>query len=102
LLVEDRDIERARSERPAPGAVELPEPPRVSPRTAPGGLHEQDAQESASDDDGRECSLPRPQNTRTIEIERFLPAGQIDARYFETPYYVVPREASLTSIRLQI
>jgi DNA end-binding protein Ku len=34
----------------------------------------------------------RPQNTRTIEIERFLPAGQIDARYFEKPYYIVPRE----------
>jgi DNA end-binding protein Ku len=34
----------------------------------------------------------RPQNTRTIEMERFLPAGQIDARYFEKPYYIVPRE----------
>jgi DNA end-binding protein Ku len=34
----------------------------------------------------------RPQNTRTIEIEHFLPAGQVDARYFEKPYYVVPRE----------
>jgi DNA end-binding protein Ku len=34
----------------------------------------------------------RPQNTRTIEIERFLPAGQIDARYFEKPYYIIPRE----------
>ena len=37
-------------------------------------------------------SFPRPENTRTIEIERFLPAGQIDARYFEKPYYIVPRE----------
>src|SRR5205807_1748448 len=35
---------------------------------------------------------PRPQNTRTIEIELFLPAGQIDPRYFEKPYYIVPRE----------
>jgi DNA end-binding protein Ku len=50
LLVEDRDIEQARSERPP------------------------------------------PQMTRTIEIERFLPTGQIDARYFEKPYYIVPRE----------
>ena len=38
------------------------------------------------------AAVPRPQNTRTIEIERFLPAGQIDARYFEKPYYIVPRE----------
>ena len=43
------------------------------------------------------CATPAPlvlrlQNTRTIEIERFLPTGQIDARYFEKPYYIVPRE----------
>ena len=46
------------------------------------------------DDDEEEeiAPVPRPQNTRTIEIERFLPAGQIDARYFEKPYYIVPRE----------
>ena len=36
--------------------------------------------------------VQRPPNTRTIEIERFLAAGQIDARYFEKPYYIVPRE----------
>ncbi|MBO4226849.1 hypothetical protein GRB70_31160 [Bradyrhizobium neotropicale] len=27
-----------------------------------------------------------------MEIERFLPAGQIDARCFEKPYYIIPRE----------
>ena len=46
-----------------------------------------------SDDDGEEeeiAPVPRPQNTRTIEIERFLRPGQIDARYFEKPYYIVP------------
>jgi Ku protein len=31
-------------------------------------------------------------NRKTEPIERFLPAGQIDARYFEKPYYIVPRE----------
>ncbi len=36
---------------------------------------------------------PRRQNTRTIEIERFVPAGQVDVRYFEKPYYIVPRDA---------
>ena len=98
LLVEDRDLERARSERPPPGAVELAEPPqRESPPTVPAGLHEQVAEESAAPDDDDEeeeeiVAVPRPQNTRTIEIERFLPAGQIDARYFEKPYYIVPRE----------
>ncbi|RXG83758.1 hypothetical protein EAS61_41040 [Bradyrhizobium zhanjiangense] len=27
-----------------------------------------------------------------MQIERFIPAGQIDAQYFEKPYYIVPRE----------
>ena len=41
----------------------------------------------------RRRSLPSgPQNTRTVEIESFIAAGQIDARYFEKPYYIVPRE----------
>ena len=96
LLVEDSDLERARSERPPPGAVELAEPPRrESPPTAPAGLHEQAHEETAEVDDDEEeeiAAVPRPQNTRTIEIERFLPVGQIDARYFEKPYYIVPRE----------
>ena len=55
---------------------------------APGGdEHEEEELEEAH-------ALPvlRRQNTRTIEIERFLPAGQIDGRYFERPYYIVPRE----------
>jgi DNA end-binding protein Ku len=96
VLVEDRDLERARSARPPPGAVELGEPPRrESPSVVPAGRHEQDADESAGEADDEEeeiALLPRPQNTRTIEIERFLPARQIDARYFEKPYYIVPRE----------
>jgi DNA end-binding protein Ku len=96
LLVEDRDIERARSERPPPGAVEIAEPRRRdSPPTVPDGLDEQDEDETAGaddDDEIEEAPRPRPENTHTIEIERFLPAGQIDARYFEKPYYIVPRK----------
>jgi DNA end-binding protein Ku len=96
VLVEDHDLERARSARPPPGTVELAEPPRrESPPVVPTGRHEQDADESAAevDDEEEEIEvLPRAQNTRTIEIERFLPAGQIDGRYYEKPYYIVPRE----------
>jgi DNA end-binding protein Ku len=95
LLVEDRDIERARSERPPPGAVEIAEPRRRdSPPMVPDGLHEQDEDKAAGadDDEIEEAPRPRPENPHTIEIERFLPAGQIDARYFEKPYYIVPRE----------
>jgi DNA end-binding protein Ku len=95
LLVEDRDIERARSERPPPGTVELSEPPRESPQTVFAGPHGGDDEEPTAadnDDDVEEIApRPRPENTHTIEIDRFLPAGQIDARYFEKPYYIIPR-----------
>jgi len=33
------------------------------------------------------------ESTRTIEIERFIPAGQVDLRYLEKPYYILPRDA---------
>lgn len=93
LLVEDRDLERARSQRLPPGAVELAEPLRhESPPTVPAGLLEQDTEENDHDSEEAEETVSRPENSRTIEIERFLQAGQIDARYFEKPYYVVPRE----------
>jgi non-homologous end joining protein Ku len=35
---------------------------------------------------------PRQQNTHTIEIQNFVPRSQIDARYYEKPYYIVPAE----------
>jgi DNA end-binding protein Ku len=97
LLVEDRDVERARGERPPPGAVELAEPPRrESPPTVPEKLYEPDEEGNPDEEDesveDQISPAPRQQNPRTIEIERFLPAGQIDARYFEKPYYVAPRE----------
>jgi DNA end-binding protein Ku len=95
VLVEDRDLEEARSARPPPGVVELVEPPRhESPSTVPTGRHDPHPDEAPAEDDEEEefAPVPRPQNTRTIEIERFFPAGQIDALYFEKPYYIVPRE----------
>ena len=105
LFVEDRDLAQARSERPPPGSIPLAEPPhRESPPTVPARTSELPEEDRAPEDDEREEEraggagrgarppVLRPQNTRTIEIERFLPAGQIDARYFEKPYYIVPRE----------
>jgi DNA end-binding protein Ku len=34
----------------------------------------------------------RVENNRTIEIERFVPRAQIDPLYFDTAYYITPRE----------
>jgi DNA end-binding protein Ku len=37
---------------------------------------------------------PTPiENNRTIETDRFIPRAQLDARYLDTPYYVIPRDA---------
>jgi non-homologous end joining protein Ku len=102
LFVEDRDLAQARNEPPPPGFIPLMEPShRESPPTVPATNSEATGQERAPEDDEDEDEdpeeapappVPRPANTRTIEIERFLPAGQIDGRYFEKPYYIVPRE----------
>jgi DNA end-binding protein Ku len=32
------------------------------------------------------------ESTHTIEIDRFVPRGRIDQRFFDTPYYVAPNE----------
>ena len=37
-------------------------------------------------------TLPRPINNRTIELDRFVGADEIDPLYIHTPYYIVPRE----------
>jgi len=40
-----------------------------------------------------ETVLPTPiENNRTIEIDRFSPREQVDTRYLDTPYYLVPRD----------
>jgi DNA end-binding protein Ku len=42
-----------------------------------------------------DARVPPPipiENNRTIQIDRFIPRAQVDARYLDTPYYVVPRD----------
>lgn len=62
---------------------------------APKGAHETQEEPAAAVDDGEAeeeiVPIVRPQNTRTIEIERFVPVDQVDARYFEKAYYILPR-----------
>jgi Ku protein len=104
LLVEDRELDQARSERPPPGTVQLAEPPRPAPaavRSAAPDENDEAEEEQGREDDAEEEEqeenaaplVPRPRNTRTIEIEHFVPAGEVDLRYLEKPYYVVPRDA---------
>jgi Ku protein len=96
LLVEDRDIQRARGERPPPGAME-PENPSMPSRheSPPIAPYEAEPSESTvagvEDEADEEIARDKPQNTRTIEIEHFISPDQIDPNYFEKPYYIVPR-----------
>jgi DNA end-binding protein Ku len=94
LVVEDHELEQARSERPPPGAVPLAEPLRTPATDAEEEQHRlEGGKEEEQEEEDAVPLVPRPQNTRTIEIDRFIPVGQVDVRYFEKPYYVVPRDA---------
>ena len=59
LFVEDRDLARARSERPPPGSIPLADPPhRESPPTVPARTSELPAEEQAPEDDEDEEEGP--------------------------------------------
>jgi len=48
---------------------------------------------SMSRDIDQPAPAPTPiENNRTIELDRFVPRSQLDVRYLDTPYYVVPRD----------
>ena len=96
LMVEDHEVEQARLARaPSPTATASIVPTQTPPaQQAKSGSRPPVIEEE--DEDMEEAKPPvvfaKPENTRTIEIDRFFPRAQIDARFFEKPYYVVPRE----------
>jgi len=97
LIVEDQELDRARQARPQPGEPTIQSPPLTFSPGCPGStevpVKEPEAERQADDLEEEAPPPPaRPRNTHTIEIERFVPVGQIDARYFEKPYYITPRE----------
>jgi DNA end-binding protein Ku len=51
--------------------------------------YEKDQYVVLSDEDFRRANVTASQ---TIDIEAFVPAGEIPPQYFETPYYLVPTE----------
>jgi hypothetical protein len=53
LLVEDRELDQARSERPPPGTVQLAEPPRPAPGLAVRAA-EPEENDEAEEEQGRE------------------------------------------------
>lgn len=97
IPVEKHEVEEARLARarsPNPSIVPPQSPSNEKPEAAGRHLPE----ETNGPDQAAESEAPpafvyaKSENTRTIEIDRFFPVAQLDARYFDKPYYVVPRE----------
>jgi DNA end-binding protein Ku len=97
LSVQDEELEVARQQAQArrPGAVTVQPPAPAPSDVVP--LRKPDRPRGRA---APPLPLPEPEpprvvieNTRTIDIERFVPRGQIDARYIEKPYYIAPRDA---------
>jgi DNA end-binding protein Ku len=100
LMVQDEELEAAQQEArarpfsaaPATAAAAVPEtdpPARQRPRTIARREEVSQQKEPAP------AALPVPvriENNRTIALDRFLARTGIDPRYYNTPYYIAPRD----------
>ena len=93
VVVEDQELERAREEARAKPSSE-PVSPEVRERPVEQPARKPTPREVLLGKPAPLISPPQPRimNTRTIEIERFVPRGQIDPSYHHTPYYIAPRD----------
>ena len=100
LIVQDEELEAAQQEartRPfsaAPSrAVAAPQAEEEPPKRAAAlRLVETRNREEAPPIVPPPAPPPRIENNRTIELDRFVPREQIDPRYYNTPYYIAPRD----------
>ena len=104
LMVQNEELEAAQHEartRPFSAAPSRPAPgPEAEPHDSPARrgaalkVAETRKQEEAPPIVPPPAPPPRPiiENTRTIELDRFVPREQIDPRYYNTPYYIAPRD----------
>jgi DNA end-binding protein Ku len=111
LVVRDEELKEAQLEarsrpftRPMPttedeDAASAVKPPSKQPK---GGRRkvevdepEPEAEEAEPEAEQTKATpVPRPiiENTHTIELDRFVPREEIDARYLLAPYYLAPRD----------
>ena len=100
LVVQEEELEAAKEEartRPfdaAPSRLTAPPDTEQQSRSASAGLNVVKPPKHAP----APSIAPHPpqpariENNRTIELDRFVAREQIDPRYYNTPYYIAPRE----------
>ncbi len=95
VLVQDEELEAARREARTRsyGAAAASPPEKHALGLSPRSVSSTRAGKPAESESPAAIlpSRPKIENTHTIEIERFVLRGQIDARYHLTPYYITPR-----------
>lgn len=103
LLVPDEELEAAQQEarsRPKTAApvVKVPQlgQERSPTSAAPVGRDNRKREQARLQEAPAEPEPPAPpvriENNRTIEIERVVQIAQIDPSYYDTPYYIAPRD----------
>jgi DNA end-binding protein Ku len=94
VMVEEEELEVARAAPPVTPNVadRLVAPASSAPALKAGARH---LVEEEAEDEPEEVARPfkqKQENTRTIEIEHFVPRVQLDPAFFEKPYFVLPRD----------
>ena len=101
LLVQDEELQAAQQEaRTRPFSAVASVAPAAAETEARPTRHETTlrfAQTKRREDAPPIVPPPEPpraliENTHTIELDRFVPRDQIDPRYYNTPYYIAPRD----------
>jgi DNA end-binding protein Ku len=84
LVVEEEELEKAREEARTRPYSAAPTGQEEAPPIAGRGAPKVEAKRSRPEPDILAPPRPRIENTRMIEIDQFVPRGQIDARYHHT------------------
>jgi DNA end-binding protein Ku len=105
LMVQDQELEAARQEaraRPFSAPPARPEgvadqaeekPPRRGAELTLAGSAKRDQLQPPAPPLSTPPPTPvRIENNRTIALDRFVPRDEIDPRYYNTPYYIAPRD----------
>jgi non-homologous end joining protein Ku len=96
VMVEDEELDAAQAAQPSVTAGGEPSSARLSAPSSGKAVARLPIQEEEEDEAeefaGPVPVTPRPANTRTIEIEHFVPRVQLDPAFFEKPYFVTPRD----------